>query len=221
MKRALASLLIMVATTAGCARTVDGAPRVAGASDPASSELDRMLLSDSQINAIMAATAMVTYRTYTGIPVQPGEVYSDPQCAVALFNTTVPAYRDSGYVTTRGKKISENVNDMTHDVDQAVVEFKNPSDAEKFVASATTAWHSCGGRTVTYTGTDRETYTWTIGIPKAVGQIVAIKNDNTGGWGCAHAMTAKSTIVVDVDACGYSVTDEAIAIVRAITTVSQ
>src|SRR5262249_2091012 len=160
--------LLIVVATIGCARTVDGDPRVAGASGPANSELDRMLLSDAQINGIMTATAMVTYRTYTDIPVQPGEVYSDPQCAVALFNTTVPAYRDSGYVAPRGKKISENVNYMTHDVDQAVVAFESPSEAEKFVAAATAAWRSCGGRSVTYTGTDGDTDRWTIGLPRTV-----------------------------------------------------
>lgn len=180
-----------------------------------------MLLSDAQINTIMAATAMVTYRTYTEIPVQPGEVYSDPQCAVALFNTTVPAYSDSGYVITRGKKIAENVNSMTHDVDQAVIAFESPSDARKFVDAAAAAWQGCASRNVTYTGTDGETDPWTIGSLRTVGEIIAINNDATDGWGCAHAMASKSNIVVDVDACGYFVADEAIAIVRAITTLSQ
>ena len=221
-------MLILIASIAGCARTVAGDPHIAGAPGPISSELsftqpqlERMLLNDAHINTIMNARTMRTYRVYTGIPVQPGQVYSDPQCAVALFNTTVPAYSTSGYVAARGKKIAENLNSMAHDVDEAVVAFQSPSEAGKFVDTARAAWQRCGGRRVTYTGTDRVVQPWTFGMPRTVGEIIAINNETIGECGCGHAMASKSNVVVDVDACGYNVADEATAIVRAVTTVSQ
>jgi hypothetical protein len=228
MTRGVASVLILIASIAGCARTVAGDPHIAGAFGPISSELsftqpqlDRMLLNDAHINTIMNARTMRTYRVYTGIPVQPGEVYSDPHCAVALFNTTVPAYSTSGYVGTRGKEVAENLNSMAHDVDEAVVAFQSPSEARKFVGTARAAWQACGGRRVTYTGTDRVVQPWTLGMPRTVGEIIAINNETIDEWGCGHAMASKSNVVVDVDACGYNVADEATAIVRAMTTVSQ
>jgi serine/threonine kinase PknH len=221
-------VLILIASIAGCARTVAGDPRSASAFGPISSELsftqpqlDRMLLNDAHINTIMNARTMRTYRDYAGIPVQPGEVYSDPQCAVALFNTTVPAYSTSGYVAARGKKIAENLNSMAHDIDEAVVAFQSLSEARKFVDTARAAWEGCGGRRVTYTGTDRVVQPWTIGMPRTVGEIIAINNETIDEWGCGHAMASKSNVAVDVDACGYNVADEATAIVRAMTTVSQ
>src|ERR1700752_2122466 len=103
MKRGVATVLLIACVACACARTVAGDPRAAGNRAPAHLEL--MLLSHAQINEIMGTTAMRTYRTYEDIPVQPGEVYSPPKCAGVLFNTTVPAYRGSGYVGTRGKKI--------------------------------------------------------------------------------------------------------------------
>jgi hypothetical protein len=228
MKRGVASVLILIASTTGCARTVAGDPRVARAPGPAGSELvftqpelDRILLNDTHINTIMNATSLTTYRLYTGIPVQPGEVYSDPRCAVALFNTTVPAYSASGYVAARGKKIGDNQNSMAHDIDEAVIAFPGPTEARTFADAARAAWQGCGGRRVTYTGTDRVVQPWTFGRPRTVGEIIAINNETLDAWGCGHAMASKSNVVVDVDACGFHVADEATAIVRAMTTQSQ
>jgi hypothetical protein len=62
---------------------------------------------------------------------------------------------------------------------------------------------------------------WTLGMPRTVGEIVAINNETIDEWGCGHAMASKSNVVIDVDACSYYVADGAIAIVRAMTTVSQ
>jgi serine/threonine kinase PknH len=217
MKRGVATLLLIACVACACARTVAGDPRAAGNRAP--SRLDLMLLSDAQINKIMGTTAMRTYRTYTDIPVPPGEVYSPPECAVALFNTTVPAYAASGYIGTRGKKIDA---DRTRsEVDQAVVGFENSSAAETFVDAAKRAWQSCAGRNVTYTGTDGERQPWLIGVPRTVGEISAIDNVTPDRWTCGHAMATRSDVVVDVDACGYDVTDQAVDIVKAIITVVQ
>ena len=187
-------------------------------------ELNKFLLSDTSINAIMGANEMVTYRTYTDIPVQPGEIYSDMQCAGALFNTTVPAYRDSGYVAARGRKIGESVSIAPHDVDQGVVAFENASEATKFVEASIRQWQACGGKRVTYTGTDGVADWWTIGTTRSAGEITAIANvgTNTGvsGWGCSHAIASKSNVVVDVDACGYHIGDEATTIVKTIISVT-
>ena len=228
MKRGVAAALIVIAGTAACAHTVPGDPHARRAPGPAGSELsftqpelDRILLTDAHVNTIMNAKAMTTYRVYTWIPVQPGEVYSDPRCAVALFNTTVPAYSTSGYVAARGKKIAENLNTLAHDIDEAVVAFQSPADARKFLDAAKAVWAGCGGRRVTYTGTDRVAQPWTFGTPRTGGEIIAIHNETLDEWGCGHAMAAKSNVVVDVDACGYNIADQATTIVRAMTTASQ
>jgi hypothetical protein len=76
VKRGVGSVLILIASIAGCARTVAGDRHIAGAPGPISSELsftqpqlDRMLLNDAHINTIMNARTMRRYRVYTGIPV--------------------------------------------------------------------------------------------------------------------------------------------------------
>jgi serine/threonine kinase PknH len=217
MNRAVASLLLIACVACACAGTVAGDPRAAR--DRAPSRLDLMLLGDAQINNIMGTTAMRTYRTYTDIPVQPGEVYSPPECAVVLFNTTVPAYGASGYLGTRGKMI--DANGTRSEVDQAVVGFENSGAAETFVDAAKRAWQSCAGRNVTYTDTDGQRQRWLIGVPRTVGEITASDNVTPDRWTCGHAMATRSDVVVDVDACGYDVTDQAVDIVKAIITVAQ
>jgi serine/threonine-protein kinase len=213
MKRGVAGLLLIACMAVACARTVTGDPRAAS-----NRGLDLMLLSDSQISTIMRTQGMRTYRTYRDIPVQPGEVYSQPGCAVALFNTTVPAYEASGYIGALGKKIDEDT--TTSDVDQAVVAFESPSAAEAFIDNARRVWQGCAGHTVRYTGTDGQARPWRIGVPRSVGEITAINNETPGRWICGHAMATKSRVVVDVDACGYDVSNEAIDIVKAIITVA-
>jgi serine/threonine kinase PknH len=216
MKRGV-SLLLIACVAVACARTVTGDPRPAGNQKPFG--LDLMLLSDSQVSAIMATGAMTTYRTYTDIPVQPGEVYTHPECAVALFNTTVPAYEASGFVDTRGKKMDDDTN--FYEVDQAVVAFESASAAEAFIVSAKRAWQSCAGRNVTYTGTGGQSDAWLIGVPRTVGDITAINNETPEGLICGHAMATRSNVVVDVQACGQHVTDQAVDIVKAIITPAQ
>jgi hypothetical protein len=217
MKRGMASVLLIACMSVGCARTITGDPRAA--SKRGLSGQDLMLLSDSQISTILRTQGMRTYRTYTDIPEQPGEVYSQPECAVALFNTTVPAYEASGYIGALGKKIVEDTS--TSEVDQAVVAFESASAAKAFIDNARRAWQSCAAHNVTYTGTDGRAQPWRIGVPRTVGEITAINNSTSGGWICGHAMATKSHVVVDVDSCGYDVTDEAIDIVKAILTVGQ
>ena len=164
----------------------------------------------------MGATEMVTYRTYTDIPVQHGEIYSDTKCAGALFNTTVPAYQGSGYAAARGRKIGESVSVAPHDVDQGVVAFENSSEAIKFVDASVRQWQACGGKRVTYTGTDGIADSWTIGSPQSAGEITSVVNSGVGRWGCSHAIASKANVVVDVDACGYHVVDEATTMVKTI-----
>jgi hypothetical protein len=72
-----------------------------------------------------------------------------------------------------------------------------------------------------YTGTDREVHPWRLGMPRKVGEIIAVNNQTPDGWQCGHAMAARANVVADVDACGYDIKDQAVTIVKAIITVAQ
>ncbi|MDT5008762.1 MAG: hypothetical protein QOH57_379 [Mycobacterium sp.] len=229
--RSVAAVLVVCLAATGCSRTVAGTPLAAGDRDAdgsarslTPSELDRLLLSDGQISTIMGVDKMKTYRAYTGVPVQPDEVYRDPQCAGMLFNTTVPGYDGVDYVTSRGRKIDvsgRGSSDQTDEVDEAVVAFETASEATKFVQASEVQWHSCSGKKTVYTGTDREVHPWRLGMPRKVGEIIAVNNQTPDGWQCGHAMAARANVVADVDACGYDIKDQAVTIVKAIITVAQ
>jgi hypothetical protein len=226
--RSVAAVLVVCVLAAGCARTVTGSPRAARDRDSTSTgrnltqpELDRLLLSDAQISTIMRVDKMKTYRVYTGIPIQPDEIYRDPQCAGTLFNTTVPGYDGVDFVIARGKKIDVSGSETSGEVDQAVVAFESASGANKFVNATEQQWQSCSGKRTAYTGTDRATQRWTLGVPRKAGEIIAVNNQATSGWECGHAMATRGNVVADVDACGYDIKDEAITIVKTIITVAQ
>jgi hypothetical protein len=223
----IAASLIVCVVAVGCSRTVSGTPRVAGDSRSATApnatqaDLERLLLNDGQISTIMDVENMRTYRVYTGIPVQPREIYSDPDCAGTLFNTTTPAYEGIDYISARGKKIDVPGRGSIDEVDQAVVAFETASKASKFVSSSNQRWYSCSGKHMSYTGADGQVRRWTLGVPRKVDEIIAVTNVNAWGWQCGHAMATRSNVVADVDACGYDIKDQAIAIVKAIITVAQ
>ena len=225
--RTAVAVLIVCVLAGGCTRTVSGTPRAIGVRNPGTAgtmtnaELDRLLLNDGQIGTIMGIDTMHTYRVYTGVPVQPGEVYRDPQCAGMLFNTTVPAYEGVDYVTARGRKIDDSVNTSSSEVDEAVVAFETADEASKFVESSDQQWQSCSGKSTAYTGTDRQLRRWTLGVPRRVGEIIAVNNRASAGWQCGHAMATRGNVVADVDACGYDIKDEAITIVKEIITEAQ
>jgi hypothetical protein len=224
--RTLAAALVVCVVAGGCTRTIGGTPQAAGENPRDTGvtvtqpDLDRLLLNDGQIATIMGVDKMKTYRVYTGVPVQPGEVYNDPHCAGMLFNTTVPAYDGVGYVSGRGRKIDVSADENT-EVDEAVVAFETAGEARKFVESSEQQWRSCSGKPTTYTGTDREPHRWTLGVPRRVGEIIAVNNQAAVGWQCGRAMATRANVVADVDACGYDIKDEAITIAKAIITVAQ
>ena len=224
----MAAVLAVCVVIPGCTRTVSGTPQAAGEHNSASTapnvtqaDLDRLLLNDGQISTIMGVDDMKTYRVYTGIPIQPREIYSDPQCAGTLFNTTTPGYDGVDYVSARGKKIDVPGADSVDEVDQAVVAFETANEASKFVELSGQQWRSCSGKRTSYTGTDGQVRRWTLGNPRKAGEIIAVTNVNSWGWQCGHAMATRSNVVADVDACGYNIKDQAITIVKAIITVAQ
>lgn len=225
--RTAVAVLAVCVLAGACTRTVSGTPVAHGDHNPGSSgtvtqaDLDRLLLNDGQIGTIMGVDKMKTYRVYTGIPVQPNEIYRDPQCAGTLFNTTVPGYDDIDYVIARGRKIDVSDNARSDEVDEAVVAFETAKGAREFVDSSDKQWHSCSGKNTAYTGTDREEQRWTLGVPRRVGEIITVTNQTSFGWECGHAMATRSNVVADVDACGYDIKDEAITIVKAIITEAQ
>ncbi len=218
----ICALVVGVGGVAGCVSTIAGVPRagddrgpLSGGPDLTGAQLADVLLDVAQVNQIMGTSTMTVFKTYDQMPGDDG-TYSDPTCAGAVFNTVEAAYRGSGYVATRGSELSDAGG--KHYVDQGVVAFGSGPDARKFLAMSQDSWRRCVAKHVTYNAKNDSPNTWTIRAPVTTGGITAAVVDEEAGDGyaCAHGITAKSNVVIDVSACSYDIADQGVTVVSTI-----
>ncbi len=215
--RAAPLIAALVLVVSGCVSTVTGNPRAGGDRGPLSwgpdlteSQLAGVLLDAARIKQIMASSAIVVYKTYDQLPGGEGDQYSNPTCAGAVFNTIEVTYHRSGYLAVRGSQLSEPGSHFKHYVDEGVVSFRSGQDARKFLSTAQDVWRRCVGKHVVYTTPDGKATTWTERAPVTTGGVTAAVVDKEAGDGytCAHGITAKSNVVIDVSACSYTLLDQ-------------
>jgi len=196
--RLLAAALVAVgAVGTGCA---EPAPRPV--------ELRAILLSADQVNALMGASTMAPGAVGEAM-VKPAFTLSGPDCAATLTVAEDPVYAGSGFTAVLEQRMQEPGDARQHLVGQAAVSFPSADQAAAFVKSSAAKWKSCTGQSVTQTGSG-PTVRWTVGNLTGTDTIVQphTRADPADGWHCQHVLSAVSAVVLDVDACGYHVTDE-------------
>jgi serine/threonine kinase PknH len=216
--RAVPLIAALVLVVSGCVSTVSGNPRVGGDRGPLSwgpdlteRQLAGVLLDAARIKQIMDSSAIVVYKNYDQLPGGEGDQYSNTICAGAVFNTIEVTYHRSGYLAVRGSQLSEPGANFTHYVDEGVVSFPSGQDARKFLSTAQDVWRRCVGKHVIYTTPDGKATTWTLRAPVSTtaGVTAAVVDKEAGdGYTCAHGITAKSNVVIDVSACSYTMLDQ-------------
>jgi serine/threonine kinase PknH len=168
-----------------------------------------VLLSADQINAIMGASAMTPGAVGTAM-YNPTFTLSNPDCGATLTVAEAPVYAGSGFTAVLEQRLREPGDPRQHLVGQAAVNFPSAAQAGAFVKSSAAKWKSCTGQTVTQTGPGK-TVRWSVG--DLTGTDTRIVQPHTraepaDGWHCQHVLSAVTNVVLDVDACGYRVTDE-------------
>jgi serine/threonine kinase PknH len=175
----------------------------------APADLTSILLSADQINAIMGASAMAPGAAGTAM-VNPTFTLSNPDCSATLTVAEGPVYTGSGFTAVLEQRLQEPGDARQHLVGQAAATFPSADQAGAFVKSSAAKWKSCTGQPVTQTDPGK-TVRWTVG--DLTGTDTRIVQPHTraepaDGWHCQHVLSAVTNVVVDVDACGYRVTDE-------------
>ncbi|MGE2818100.1 sensor domain-containing protein, partial [Mycobacterium heidelbergense] len=170
--------------------------------------LSALLLGPSDINSIMGSSTMEP-----GKPIQSMDTssvtLSSPDCQGALYTSQDPVYAGSGYTGVSGLVSSEPGDNYDHWVNQAVVRFPSADKAKSFMQTAAGKWKGCAGKTVTVTNKGK-TYRWTFaqinGSPPKM--TVLDTQEGADGWECERAMSQANNVIVDVNACGYHITDQ-------------
>jgi serine/threonine-protein kinase len=176
----------------------------------AATRLNSLLLSASDINAIMGATNIQPGKPITSMGTSTMTV-SIPECQGALYTTQDPVYAGSGFTGINGLVSSEPGDNNDHWVNQAVVAFPTADKAKAFLQTSMDKWKKCIGQTVTVTNSNDKTYRWTFAPIQGTPPKISVLQTQEGadGWQCEHAMGVANNVVVDINACGYHISDQA------------
>lgn len=170
--------------------------------------LNAMLLTSSEVNAVMGASNMQPGKPITSMDSSPVTL-SQPGCQGALYTSQDPMYGGSGYTGVSGLVLAEPGDSNDHWVNEAAVAFPSADKANAFLQSALDKWKACAGKTITVTNKGK-VYHWTFteisGQPPKI--TVVDTQEGADGWSCQRAMSVANNVVVDINACGYKIGDQ-------------
>jgi hypothetical protein len=171
-----------------------------------------VLLSAGEVNEIMGATTMEVTSELEEMTDHSSSV-SDPGCVGAIYAAEEPVYAGSGWTSLRDQIVREDEDDNDHWVEQTAVLFSSADKAQKFFDESTATWQDCAAGAITVDdGTS--SYLWELDEVVADDAMISqiTTQEDAEGWGCQHAMSVVSNLIVEAWACSYSIADEAATI---------
>jgi hypothetical protein len=207
----------VVVAVAGCSapssHTASPAPATSTHATPmptvAPDRLDSILLTPQEANTLLGSANMETsvpinHETYTkNLP-----TVSNPDCLSTVGIILDPVYRGSGYTALS----TDILLDSKHQLSQAVASFPSADQALAFVENLAGRWKACAGQTITaqtipVAGGISSDAQYTLG--SLIGDVPTIALSQNGASGdCQRALSAVSSLVIDVEACSSPLTDQ-------------
>lgn len=181
--------------------------------------LSSLLLSTLEVNSVMGSSSMTPGKTLASMD-NSSLQFSQADCQGALYNRQAAVYAGTGFTAVNALVSSEPGDNYDHFVNQAVVAFPTANKARSFLDTLAPKWKNCEGKTISVTNTSKnKTYRWTFGQVEGAPPKMDILETQEGadGWECQHSMRAENNIVVDVNACGYRITNHGAQIADKIT----
>lgn len=218
--------VLVGALLSGCVSTVSGTALRGQAAGPTptdvpqleESDLDRVLLSAGEVNGVMGATGIRVTASSQSMSDNSDGV-SDVDCLGAIYGAEELVYDGSGWTAVRDEVLQEPMTDNAHWVEQIAVLYPSAEKAKAFVETSRTSWEKCGGTSIDIDNSDVHS-TWKIDTANVSGDILTQQSTQryAGGWGCQHALTSVSNVVVEAWACSNSINDEAQSIASEMVT---
>ena len=130
---------------------------------------------------------------------------------------TVNVYDGSGWTDVADQVLADEGDDDGHWVQQSVVAFGSPQQAQDFFDGSVQKWTNCIGKHVTIDEDDNE-FAFSIEGIGITGRMMTqtSRQDDSGGWACQHALGAVTNHIVEVAACGNGPDGQAIELANEI-----
>jgi serine/threonine protein kinase len=205
---AVAVVLVVVVSGVGIWLVIKPSPPSPPPPPIPAERLSALLLSPSDIDSIMGSSNIQPGKPILSMDTSPVTL-SLPDCQGALYTSQDPVYAGTGYTGVSGLVSSEPGDNYDHWVNQAVILFPSADKAKSFMQTAADKWKGCAGKMVTVSNKGK-TYRWTFaqinGSPPKM--TVMDTQEGADGWECQRAMSQANNVIVDVNACGYHISDQ-------------
>jgi len=178
------------------------------------SELGVLLLTDEEVPQVLGRSdfepGQIDVRTFDN-----RAVTNPPKCLGAFYNASDAVYKGSGYTASRNQPLKVGVPQTVLVVYQSAIRFSSHEQAKDFVRSSADNWKACANQPVQMTEISQPSgeqvlSTWKFAPLHDNGlQIVQTVDLEGGDAACQHVLRAEANVIIEVNACGGKVTDEA------------
>ena len=192
----------------GCAGTTAGtAMPVAPSATTTVDALPSLLLSAGDLGGAVGAGEMVVTGEVSA-PWNDALHFQGPGesgCLAIAGAAPRGGYADRGWTALHGQVLREppGAAHWSHFATQAVVLFETPAAAQDFFARSQAGWQSCADRDVNYAQPPIPDQLWTVGPASSERGLLTVSRTQRSPelWSCQRALTVRSNVAVDVEAC--------------------
>lgn len=207
----------------GCSTTTTGLARPAAPPPLATEEsLTTMLLPAEEVGAALGSEQLAVSRE-VGAPWDDSAYFGGDEtgCLPIAGAAQQAVYDGSGWTALRGQVLREppTAPGWSHFAVQAVVLFPTAAAATDFYTRSASGWAGCANREMTYDQQLAPDQLWTVGPVSTEADVLAVSRSQRSPqqWFCQRALSVRSNVAVDVEACSADgPTTAAAAMARAI-----
>ena len=176
--------------------------------------LDGLFPSVADINAVMGTTGITPHDSYNRLT-DHRNLLPNLNCLGIWEIAENAIYQPSGFSAIRGQALREpDTENWTSFVNQAAVSYPSADAAKKFFADSADRWSNCTNHRVTMTETGHPTNTLTFGaLTKTDTELTMPVTRASGDRPCQRALAVDNNVIIDVAACGPTVTNQASVLV--------
>ena len=181
-------------------------------------QLNSVLLTASRINSIMGASHMQAGDVLQKMDNASASVVP-ANCVGALYTGENATYGGSDWSAVRDQSLQQESAGHNTDVghffvDQTAVIFASADKAAAFFKTSANNWRICAGQSVTVTDGNDQSHWDFRDLTQTNNKILQSRTQQGGdSWGCQHALSTWSNLVVEAVACSLQVNDQASQIV--------
>lgn len=190
----------------GCSATTSGTARQAATPPLATPDsLSAMLLPAGDVGAALGSGQVAVTREVSA-PWDDSAHFGDGDagCLPIVGAAQQAEYAGTGWTDLRGQVLREPpAAAWSHFAAQAVVLFPTAAAAADFYNRSTTSWAGCANRELSYAQQLAPDQVWSVGPASADAGVLTVERTQAGPaqWFCQRALTVRSNVAVDVEAC--------------------